>query len=206
MPFDIIWPFLWFAGFALLAIFNRRLYEWMDNRRADRRKAQKFARYYWQIKDAFKWTTITMKATTVLYAIYAFNGLLGLVRAIALRINSTIPTSINVSAKAYSDIFPLLLLVPVAVLGWATLKGMQNYFLIPIAVTNESTQSLSIYLRNHMIGVAEPGQTVKNNRVGSYFKKYLIQARDSRENVLYSEEFGIDELIRLDGKIRIIAF
>lgn len=48
----IIWSFLWFAGLPLLAVFNRRLLEMSGNKMAQKRKGQKFVRYYRNISAA----------------------------------------------------------------------------------------------------------------------------------------------------------
>jgi hypothetical protein len=73
MIFNIVWGSIWFAGCTLLAIFNRRLFEWSENRRKGI-KYYRTAKTEWNIKQAFRLYDLLLIITTVMSAIFAFNS------------------------------------------------------------------------------------------------------------------------------------
>jgi hypothetical protein len=69
---------------------------------------------------------------------------------------------------------------------------------IPVRVVNQTDQVLTIFIRGHLIGDIKPGEEIKNkNRfVSATFKDYLVEAKNTQGDTIYSRSFTFDQLSR----------
>jgi hypothetical protein len=204
MIFNIVWSSIWFVGCALLAIFNRRFFEWSEKRR----KGIKYyhtAKTEWNIKQAFRLYDLLLIFITVFWAFFAFNSGLSLCKYISIIANLTVPDIIKTIFNFYGQyLWPVFMFVAVGIFIYLLVKGANNdWFLLPIWVVNNTRQSLKIYIRNWFIGMVEPGKSIQNNTLRPLYKNYLIEAKDANENVLYSREFSRHDLEGMNGKVEI---
>ncbi len=67
---------------------------------------------------------------------------------------------------------------------------------IPIRVINQTDQTLAIFINGHSIGDVRPSAEIKNTTVSAVLKEYLIKARNTQGNTIYSRSFTFDQLSR----------
>jgi len=186
----------------LLAVFNARIIE----KFSDKRKSQEQVsyRYTWKIKDAFKWGNIYIKSLTCLMSFWAFNALVALINASEKAYRLTLPTLLESVLRVYSQYLYIFIgLVFAVALLVAIIQLIQNMFLVPITVKNNTDQTLSVFIRNQLIGVAEPGEAILNNKFPPFSKTYLLTAKNQNEGEVFSKEYHPEDLIQLDGRIEI---
>lgn len=73
---------------------------------------------------------------------------------------------------------------------------------IPIRVINQTDQALTIFILGRKIGDVNPGEELKNKNVSASFRDYLIEAKNTQGEVVFSKKYTFDELSRdLDYKV-----
>ena len=80
----------------------------------------------------------------------------------------------------------------------------------PIEIQNNTNQSLSVSAKfkdsTYFIGDVAPGATIKNkNPKILYFSRFLIEARNSEKEIVFSQEFTFDEMVKRDWKVIILT-
>ena len=76
----------------------------------------------------------------------------------------------------------------------------------PIQVENKTNEVLTVYIDEYQIGDVKPNHKIKNDLVFVGQDWYLIEAYDTRGNVVYSHKFSEDELKEIDWKVVITVF
>ena len=133
MIFNIVWGSIWFVGSALLAIYNRRLFEWSEKRRKGI-KYYRTAKTEWNIKQAFRLYNLMLIITTVTWAIFAFNSGLYLYKHVSITANLTLPGIFQTIFNFYGQyLWPVFMFVLVGILIYLVVKGANNdWFLLPL--------------------------------------------------------------------------
>jgi hypothetical protein len=69
---------------------------------------------------------------------------------------------------------------------------------IPVRVVNQTDQVLTIFIRGNLIGDVKPGEEIKNESrfVSTAFKDYLVEAKNTQGDTIYSRSFTYDQLNR----------
>jgi hypothetical protein len=204
MIFNIVWGSIWFVGCALLAILNRRLFQWSEKRRKGI-KYYHIAKTDWNIKQAFRLYDLWLIITTIMYALFAFNSGLYLYKHVSFIADLLLPDILQTIFSFYGQyLWPVFMFVFAIIIIYLIIKGAKNdWFLLPIWVVNNTGQSLKIYMRKWFIGMVEPGKSIQNNYLHPLYKSYLIEAKDDHENILYSREFSRHDLVETDGQVEI---
>jgi hypothetical protein len=73
--------------------------------------------------------------------------------------------------------------------------------LAPIQVENNTSEILTVYIDNYLIGEVKPNNKIKNDLVFAGQDWYLIEAYNTQENVVYSHKFSNEEMKRINWKI-----
>ena len=199
MIFQIVWSFVWFAGCTFLAIFFNRFNEWTEKKRKGK-SYYRTAQTNWTIKQAFRTYNLMLVTVRIGWVFFAFNSALNLYKSIALTVDHIPPEILRTVFNFYAQyIWPFLLPLLAGIFIYTLFKGMTNdWFLLPIWVTNSTNQSLKVYIRNWFIGEISPGGKIQNNYLHPLYKNYIIEAKDAEENVLFSKDFSRRELEEID--------
>lgn len=82
------------------------------------------------------------------------------------------------------------------VFAWGILAFVQwgSFSKAPILLYNNTERTLKVYISGRPIGDLEPGGKLKNRLVSGSSERYLIEARDDSDDIVYSEEFSLDDL------------
>jgi len=100
------------------------------------------------------------------------------------------------SIRRKSILKTVLLLLIVGIIGGMSTACERA---IPIIVVNHTDQSLTIIINKQLIGEVDPGAEIKNqNRLvpAGGIKEYLIEAKNTHGDTLYSRSYTFDQLIR----------
>ena len=90
----------------------------------------------------------------------------------------------------------LLLILNVLLIGGAACE-----LLAPIQIENKTSETLTIYIDEYLIGDVKPNDKIKNDMVFAGQDWYLIEAYDAQGNVVYSHKFSDEEIEKIDWKV-----
>jgi len=76
---------------------------------------------------------------------------------------------------------------------------------LPLQIENQSSMSLTIYVRGHGAGNVGPNSSIKVKNVAMIYSDYLIEAKNSQGEIIYSRNFSTSELHDVGWKVVIPA-
>jgi len=65
----------------------------------------------------------------------------------------------------------------------------------PISVENRTDQTLTIWINDYEIGNVSPWETIENNGVAFIYNDYLVRAKDSEGNLIFSRSVSTHEIL-----------
>jgi hypothetical protein len=75
---------------------------------------------------------------------------------------------------------------------------------VPLQIENKTDTVLNIYLESVYAGKIEPNKTIKIRDIAATFSYLLIEAKNSKGEVIYSRKFSFIELHDADWKVVIL--
>jgi len=75
---------------------------------------------------------------------------------------------------------------------------------VPLQIENRTDMVLTIYVQGVNDGQVEPNENIKIKSVPGTLSYYLIEAKNSKEETVYSRNFSITELNDADWKVVIL--
>ena len=97
----------------------------------------------------------------------------------------------------------LLLSLVVLLLGVLLVVVVGCEYSAPFKIKNQTDLTLTIIISGESIGNAKAGEEIKNRnpRVLMTSRDYLIEAKNSQGDIVYSKSFSYDELVDMGWKI-----
>jgi len=72
---------------------------------------------------------------------------------------------------------------------------------LPLQIENRTDMALTIYVQEHEAGNVEPNKNVKIEGIPGTLTHYLIEAKNSKGEIIYSRKFSTSELHDADWKV-----
>jgi hypothetical protein len=89
----------------------------------------------------------------------------------------------------------------VFLIGVLLLLGAACERIAPIQIENKTSEILTIYIDDYLIGDVKPGNKIKNDLVFAGQDWYLIEVYNTQGDVIYSHEYQNEEMKKVNWTI-----
>ena len=97
----------------------------------------------------------------------------------------------------------LLLLMIIALVMFTALNSCvyQGGRTMDLIIENQTDQVLNIIVNEYPVGEVKSGSKITRHDTSMYFNQYIIEAKNTHSQIVFSKAFTFEELIKIDNRV-----